>query len=412
MSIAKSKLVWIVAALVLAGAGVAYVLLSSTETVETVTIDQREIVELYVATGKLEARHTSDIGPEVGGIVDTLAVTAGDRVQRGDILAELRPRDAKIAIDKATARVETLKNELRQARSGPTGAELDAARARVGGAESQLQQARREVDRAERLHKQGLITDAELDQKRTAVEQADSSLASARAELERLRELPRPESVRVARSRLDQARLDLEEARNNLDKTTLRAPFAGLILDVEADPGERAGPGQTVVRMADMDTTEVYAEIDEDYFGRLQNGQSATLIFPSMPDETFTATLRQIGPEIDSERGIIGVHLDTKDLPEKAFPGLTVDVNIEVARLPNASAVPQEAVLEDGEQSYVLTIEDGTATRTPVRVEARGESWTAIRTDDGALSADTPIIRQAAKVAAGASVESEGSAAP
>ncbi|MGM0555305.1 MAG: efflux RND transporter periplasmic adaptor subunit [Myxococcota bacterium] len=405
MSIAKSKLAWIVAALVLAGAGVTYLLVSSDETVETVNIDRREIVELYVATGKLEARHTSDIGPEVGGIVDTLEVTAGDRVQHGQVLAELRPRDAKIAIDKAAARVQTLEDELRQARSGPTDAEIDAAKARVSGAKSQLEQAEREVDRAERLHSQGLVTDAELDQKRTAVEQAESNLASARAEIERLRELPHPEGVRVARSRLEQARLDLEEARTNLDKTTLRAPFAGLVLDVDADPGERAGPGQTVVRVADMDTTEVYAEIDEDYFGRLQKGQSATLIFPSMPDETFSATLRQIGPEIDSARGIIGVHLDPADLPDKAFPGLTVDVNIEVARLPDATAVPQEAVLDDGEQTYVLTVEDGVATRTPVTIEARGESWTAIRADQQALSPNTPIILRAAKIEPGTHVE-------
>lgn len=410
MSIAKSKIAWIVAALVLGGAAATYLLMSYHETVETTEVDRREVIELYVATGKLDARHTSDIGPEVGGIVDTLAVSAGDRVARGDVLAELRPRDAKIAIDKATAQVRTLENEFRQVKSGPTAAEVDAAAARVDGAESRLQQAERELERAERLNAQGLMTDAEFEQKRTAVEQADSQLASARAELERLRELPRPEKVGVARARLQQARIERTQAENNLEKTTLRAPFDGLILAVEADPGERAGPGQTVVRVADMDTTEVYAEIDEDYFGRLETGQSATLIFPSMPEQTFSATLRQIGPEIDSDRGIIGVHLDPESLPEKAFPGLTVDVNIEVARLQDATAVPQEAVVQDNGRAYVLQIDEGKAVRVPVTIRARGEAWTAIGPADGAtLEPGTRLVRQAAKIEPGADVAIAGS---
>jgi HlyD family secretion protein len=408
----KSKMTWIGLSVVLfAGAAAAYILLSGATPVETVAVDRREVVELYVASGQLRARHTSDIGPEVGGVVDTLPVDAGERVERGDVLAELRPSDAKIAIDKAKAQVRTLEDELRQVKSGPTESEIAAAKARVDGARSSLAQAEREFRRGKRLHEQGLITDAELEQKRTAVEQAESQLASARAELERLRELPRPERVSVARSRLRQARLELEEAQTNLDKTTLRAPFDGLVLDVEADPGERVNAGETIVRVADMDTTEVFAEIDEDYFGRLEQGQKATLVFPSMPEETFAATVAQIGPEIDSNRGTIGVHLDPDTLPAKAFPGLTVDVNIEVARLADTTAVPHEAVIEQDQQPYVLGITDGRATRIPVTVKARGESWTAIAPDEAdMLSPGTQIIRRPAKIEPGTQVESKGGA--
>lgn len=406
MSTTKKIVIGVIVAGLVAAGVFGYVATSSGSSVETVTVDKREVIELYVATGKLDARLTSDISPEVGGVVDTLEVAAGDDVERGQVLAELRPQDAKIAIDKAQARVRTLENEYRQAKSGPTDSELNASRARLDGARSQLAQAKRELQRAEKLNRQGLTTDAELDQAQTAFEQAQSRVDSARAELERLQELPRPEAVRVARSRLEQAKLDLQEATSNLDKTTLRAPFDGLILAVEADPGERVGPGQTVVRVADMSSTEVYAEIDEDYFGRLEKGQSATLIFPSMPEDTFEANIRQIGPEIDSDRGIIGVHLDPENLPEKAFPGLTVDVNIEIARLENATAVPQEAVVQDRDGAYLLAIRDGTARRLPVEIQARGEDWTAVRAmSEQSLEPGIELVRQAAKIEPGAQVD-------
>jgi HlyD family secretion protein len=409
MSNLKSRKLWIgVALLIFAGAAAA-LLLPSGDTVDTVGVESREVVELYVATGELRARQTSDIAPEIGGVVDTLHVDAGDRVERGDVLAELRPRDAKLAIDKAEAQVRTLEDELRQAQTGPTPAEVEAAQATVSREASSLAQAERELARAENLHDKGLVTTAQLDEARTAVEQAKAQLASARAELDRLRELPRKESVQVARSRLEQARLELQEATTNLNKTTLLAPYDALVLQAHADPGERVGPGEAVVQVANMSSLEIYAEIDEDYFGRIAKGQDATLIFPSMPERTFEATVRQLGPEIDTNRGTVGIHLDPAGLPETVFPGLTVDVNIEVTRLPQATAVPDEAVVQDKDGSYVLAVQGGKATRIPVEVLARGEEWTAIEGREAdSISAGTTLVRQAAKIEPGDDVQPAG----
>jgi multidrug efflux pump subunit AcrA (membrane-fusion protein) len=117
-----------------------------------------------------------------------------------------------------------------------------------------------------------------------------------------------------------------------------------------------------------------------------------------MPETTYPATVRQIGPEISTDRGVVGVHLDPKSLPDNAFPGLTVDVNIEVARLENALAVPAESVIRDGSTTYVMAVEAGRAVRREVDLRARGETWMAI---DG-LEAGIPIVRRAAKIEAGA----------
>ena len=368
--------------------------------VETTTVQRRQVVEVYVATGQIEARRTSDVGVDLGGVVRQVAIDEGDEVERGDLLVELRPQDTEFAVQQVEARVETLHNELQQVRRGPTDAEIEAAKADVDGAEATLAQAKRELKRTRDLVADGLFTRQKLDQAETAVQEAEARLASAEARLERLRERPLPEEVRAARARLAQAKVDLERARGDVAKTSLRAPFDGLVLSVAADEGERLNPGQTVARLADMSTAEIYAEVDEDYFGRLEQDQPATLIFPSMPQKTYPATVRQIGPEISTDRGVVGVHLDPQTLPANAFPGLTVDVNIEVARLENALAVPAESVIRDGSTTYVMAVEEGRAVRRKVELRARGETWMAI----AGLEAGIPIILQAAKIEAGTEV--------
>lgn len=163
-------------------------------------------------------------------------------------------------------------------------------------------------------------------------------------------------------------------------------------------------PNQTVARMADMTSAEIYAEVDEDYFGRLDPGQPATLLFPSMPEKTFSATVRRIGPEIATDRGVVGVHLAPDSLPDNTFPGLTVDANIEVSRLEQARAAPTDTVIRDPMGTYVLTVEDGETVRQAVDVRARGEDWMALE----GIEAGTRVLRNAARVDIGQAVAPAG----
>ena len=176
------------------------------------------------------------------------------------------------------------------------------------------------------------------------------------------------------------------------------------MLAVETAEGERITPNRSVVKMADMTSAEIYAEVDEDYFGRLKSGQPATLLFPSMPESTFSATVRRVGPEIATDRGVVGVHLAPDALPDNAFPGLTVDVNIEVARLDEALAAPTDAVVSDPMGAYVLTAEDGEAVRQAVDVRARGEDWMALE----GIEAGTRVLRNAARFDIGQAVAPAG----
>jgi len=403
----SNRLYWFVGIIAVAAAGlVGYWLTASPPEVETARVQTRAVVEVYVATGRIEAPRTSDLGVEVTGTVQQLLVEEKDMVEQGAPLLQLRPRNAELAAERAEARVATLQSELREIRRGPTDAELRTAASEVDRLVAQYAQAERELQDMKALFEQEIVSEWEFEQARTAAEEARARLENAEAQLDRLRERPLPEQVQAAASRLAQARVDLEQARNDLAETTLRAPFDGLVLTIETNEGERVSLRQTLIRIADMQSVEVYAEVDEDYFGRLAPGQPATLIFPSMPEETFSATVRRVGPEIAPDRGVIGVHLAPDALPDNAFPGLTVDTNIEVARLEEALAVPTDAVARDPGGTYVVTVEDGTTVRQAVSVRARGEAWMALE----GIEAGTPVVRNAARVDIGQAVALAGGA--
>jgi multidrug resistance efflux pump len=401
----NNRLYWFLGIIAVAAIGATiYGLASSPTEVETVRVQQREVVEVYVATGRVEAPRTSDLGVEVAGTVQRVAVEEGGEVKQGDRLIELRPRNAKLAVEKAKARVETRRNELREVKRGPTDAALRAAESEVEQFAAQLTQAERELKRTKKLFEEGGVTEQELEQARTATKEARAQFNNAEARLDRLRERPLPEQIRAARARLEQARVDLERARNDLAETIIRAPFDGLILSITTDEGECVTPNQTVARMADMTSAEIYAEVDEDYFGRLEPGQLATLLFPSMPGETFSATVRRVGPEIATDRGVVGVHLAPDSLPDNTFPGLTVDANIEVDRLDQARAAPTDAVVRDPMGTYVLTVEDGETVRQAVDVRARGDTWMALE----GVDANTRVVRNAARLEIGQAVAPAG----
>jgi multidrug resistance efflux pump len=392
----------VVIAIVGAAAG-AYALFFTPASVETVRAQTRDIVEFVVASGRLRAQTLSDLGTDVSGVVDTVAVRSGDRVEEGEVLVTLRPVDVQSRIDRERAALQTQREELDRLRAGPTRAELSSARADVSRAEAALGQAKSDFQRAKALLDSGVETPANVDAARTRYEQAKADLERAESQLELLEQGATREELRVARARVRQAEVALNATKSDLEKYTIVAPFAGLVTNVNANPGESVSLGGPLVTLAKMSDVEIYVEVDEDYLDRLRPGQPARVYFRSHPGRQFTAKLRQVGPEVDTERGIVGLHLVPDDLPSDAFPGLTADVNVEIAEHVDATAVPVTAIVQQrGAEPYVLAVRDSTAEKQEVEVVGEGDTWAAV---DG-IDHGTPVVLEAAKIDPGTRIES------
>lgn len=312
---------------------------------------RQDVVEVVVASGTLRAVRQSMVGAESSGIVESLEVTEGDRVQQGQLLGRLRLGETDARLAGALAALRAAETTLR-------------------GEELQLDQSGRELRRARDLAARKLVPVAELDN-------AESAFSVQQANTE------------AARARLAEARAQVDQIRPEFGKREVRAPFSGVVIARMIEPGTPVSAGTSWFTIAEMSATEIYVETDENNLGKLKVGQAAIAVAPAYPDQPFPARLVQVGPNVDSERGVVGLRLMSADLPAFALPNMTIDVNIEVKRSANALALPTSAVSLRG-QPGVMVVSDGKLERRRIEILGSNPEWVAV----AGLDPETTVLRE------------------
>lgn len=320
----------------------------------------REVVEVVVASGRLRAVRQSQVGAEAAGVVEQLDVREGDRVTRGQRLGSLRPGEVPARLSQSIA--------SREAASRTLEAEQAAGR-----------RATQELARLKELAARNLVSTAEL-------ERAESDLAVQQARTE------------AARARLREAAAEIERVRPEFGRREVRAPFDGVVVQRLVEPGTSVGSSTVWFVVAEMGVTELYVETDENNLGKLAVGQPAIAVAPAYPERPFPAKLTQIGPNVDTDRGVVGLRLAADALPDFALPNMTVDVNIEVRRTASGSALPTSAVGTGPDGSFVLRRgDDGRLVAQPVKLVGRNPEWAAV----SGLPAGARVLRNVREGKAG-----------
>lgn len=358
---------------------------------------RREVVEVVIGSGRLRAARRVGLGAESLGTVEHVLVDEGNRVGAGQPLVVLRQVDAQQRVEQARWAVETARRELSRIRAGTLPEDVRRAEAELSRAEAGRRLAERELSRAQALFADAVIARADAERAETALEQARAQERVAREAWLALLRQPRTEDVHVAEAKLREAEVALRLAEVEAAKRVITAPFEGLVIQRQVERGQAVSPGQPLLTLVDMQRPELVVETDENNLPKLRPGQSAIAMAPAYPNQPFPAVLRQIGPEVDSQRGVVTLRLDPKSVPPYARPDITVDVNIEVARLPDALSVPMTTLVERGGRAYVLAVEDRRTRLQEVQVRGRGGDWAALE----GLAPDTWLVLRATAVSPG-----------
>jgi RND family efflux transporter MFP subunit len=308
------------------------------------------------AAGYVSSRRRSVIAPQVPGRLVEVAVEEGDAVEKGQVLARLDDRDARVGAARARA-------------------ELEAASQRLIAAQATATRARSDLGRAERLAEAGVVTRASLEEA-----QAGASASSAEEQ--------------AARAQLTALRRAVEAAELQLSHTVVRAPFSGTVVRKLADEGAVLAPAALeqeniggIVELVDLGALEVEAEVSEEQLPRIELGKPALVFLDAYPDQAFRAKVRSIRPAIDRSKATADVNVEFEEIP----PGVLPDMGARVAFLkeelsPEALAekdaalrVPAAAVVEREGQSLVWVVEDGRLKRQPVQVAEQVGDEVALR---------------------------------
>lgn len=282
----------------------------------------RGLVEASVANtraGTLEACQRAKVAPPTGGQVAQIGVVEGDRVRAGQILLSLWNEDRKAQLSLAES-------------------EATAARARIEEACALAQVARREASRLLRLKQSGLVAEDQLDRAQTDAQAREAACRAARAN----------EQVSEARVAVAQA---------ELERTLLRAPFAGIVAEVNAKLGEfvtPSPPGIPTLPAIDLIATQciyVSAPIDEVDAPAIRPGQPVRITLDAFGERSFEGRVRRIAPyvlELEKQARTVEVEATFADGvdTDQLLPGYSADIEVILDSRPNVLRVPTEAVLQ------------------------------------------------------------------
>ncbi len=329
---------WVLLLFVIAGAGAGGWWWMSRERpipVEIITVTQRQAgtqASVLNATGYVTARRRATVSSKITGKVIEVNIEEGMAVTAGQILARLDSETQRAAVSLALAQTE-------------------AARQNVSESEVRLNEARINLARVTKLVGVGYSTAAEVDAARAAVDSLEARINASR------------EQVRVA-----ERQVALE--RTNLDSTVIRAPFNGVVISKDAQPGEMvspvsAGGGFTrtgIGTIVDMASLEIEVDVNESYINRVKPGQRVTALLDAYADWQIPAQVITTIPSADRQKATVLVRIGFLELDPRILPDMGVKVTFfrddegaPVSMRP-VTLVPKNAIRIDGEQSYVFVL--------------------------------------------------------
>lgn len=416
-------------------------------------VSRGDVLAAVSASGPLVPAADGDLYFTATGTVAQVLVQPGDGVRAGDPLAVLDDTDLRFAVRQAEAALEIQRLTLESLKRGPRPEDLQAARANWLSAQAALADlkngtgtqdadiARLDYQRAQeasqkayeqlynlenaklpngvpiqvpeetiqlaRLQAETAGNNAEIarltyEQARVQATQADLSVAYQRiayyqAVMDQLQAGPSPHAVAQAEAALSAAQVALDVARYQLDQATLRAPFDGVVGEVNVKVGQAPGM-EPAVRLVDDSAFHLDVAVDEADIARVTLGQPVTIKLDALPEAKLTGTVDRLGPAASNVEGIITfpirIALDPVERQAAPLrPGMTATADIVVAEARDVVVVPNWALRRDRQTGQVLLslYRDGQVVEVPAKVGLRDEQVTQIL--EGAVEGDVVAVR-------------------
>jgi HlyD family secretion protein len=268
---------------------------------QRIPVEQRDIIVTATASGVIQPILTLSVKSKASGEILEMPVQTGDEVEKGKLLARIDPRIPQSNLSQAQA-------------------SLDVARAQLDNALAQLK-------RSQALYQSQSITQAGYD---------SSQLGAA-----------------TARSAVVTAQANLQTAKDAMADTHVSSPVTGMVLEVDAvlgtvisSPVNDVGGGTVILKIANLDTVQVSALVDETDVGKVQPGMTVTITVDAFPNRTFNGSVLKIEPQAQVTQNVTMFPVQVNILnPEHLLkPGMNTEVQIHIGQRQGVLAVPNAAL--------------------------------------------------------------------
>ncbi|MBY6092074.1 efflux RND transporter periplasmic adaptor subunit [Maritimibacter alkaliphilus] len=353
----------------------------------TAPVARGTVEETVLASGIIEAQQLISVGARVSGQVETLAVTLGQQVQEGDLIAQIDNQDQQ--------------NDVLQAK-----ADLAQIEAQIAANEANLRKAQLLLERAEKLQAQNYTSQVDVESATADVQVYKADLAALAAQK-------------------DKAEVTVSTAQIALDRTRITAPITGTVVAIVVNEGQTVNANTdapTIVKLANLDQMVVKAEISEADVVHVRAGQEVRFTILGEPEQQFTATVRDVEPApseikdsdtISTDEAIYYNGLFDVENPDHTLRiGMTTQVSIVLDRAEGVLTLPAAALKGSARSGYTVQVVDpATGAPRSVAVEVGLNNKVTAQITSG-LSEGDRVVTGAAVAAASSTSSSRGGPPP
>jgi RND family efflux transporter MFP subunit len=311
--------------------------------VTVIEVSAQRISEKLVFTGIIEAWQSINVTPEIGGRIAKIYIEEGERVRKGQLLAELDTRAARL--------------------------QMEQAEAAVAVAQANYNDAEKNMERMERLIKENAVSEQQYEKIKLTFESAEAQL--------------------------NQAKAALNLSMYNLDVSIMEAPFSGVVASKNAEVGDVINPmmggfspNSGVVTLMDFSRVKIEVDVSHQDVVRIEKGQSAFMAVSAFPGQLFPGRVSVVNVTADptTKKFHVEVAADNPDFLLR--PNTFGEILIEVSSHEDALVVPQNAILEN---KYVFIVnEDNTVRRQEVSIGLENTDMVEIL--NGVQSGDRVVV--------------------
>lgn len=310
---------------------------------------------------------------EVSGMIKALNVEESKHVKKGDLLVDLDDEEHRLVLERQEAeRLRVLSEylvEKRFAGQGELSPTVDAEK---------VQKARDEYEIARKLYRAGQVSRVEYEE------------ATKEYEMVLIESGEMKDEILAATKTLTQREIGVREAQLNLEKTKIRAPFSGIVFDIQVSPQEHVSAGRELFTLVNIDKIQVQARVLESEIGKMQVGREVDLTFSAYPGKMFKGKVKAISPVVNPEDRTCKVTIEVANPEEEIKPGMHTDVEIAAEIYTDRLLVPQDAVLVRTGRKLVFVVEEGIAKWRYIEVGLENEDYAEVL--DGVKEGEVVII--------------------
>lgn len=311
---------------------------------QTQALSRGDIESIVNTAGTISPTVTVQVGSEVSGLISELSADFNSQVTAGQVLARIDDRDIRVQLRQREADLETAKANLLQ------------AQASLVNAETQLQFSRNEYERVQSLFDRNLVSQTDVEKANNAVRSSEASLEQAKSNI-----VSSNASILQREAQLEQTQIDLE-------RTYIKSPVDGVVLNRLVDLGQAVSANQSIPTLfevaQDLSAMQIEASIDEADIGKVTEGMEVRFRVDAYPQRNFTGEIAQVRKAATTASNVVTykVIIAANNPGEILLPGMTANVDIilgrktDVLRAPNAalrfsppaSAIPEQTTQQGG----------------------------------------------------------------